>query len=78
MYVCVACVICMYVCVCSMCDVYVCVCVCSMCDVYVCVCCGADQEDKAMIGSLEMVKIVKILSGRDPHLFFQRLETLAR
>jgi len=36
------------------------------------------QDDRAQIGSKEMMSIVSILSSRDPHLFFQRLETLAR
>ena len=38
----------------------------------------ADQNKKASIGSDKMQMIVKKLCSRDPHQFFQRLETLAR
>ena len=37
-----------------------------------------DPTDKANIGSDKMKMIVKKLCNRDPHQFFQRLETLAR
>lgn len=37
-----------------------------------------DQSNRASIGSDKMRMIVKKLCSRDPHQFFQRLETLAR
>ena len=39
---------------------------------------SADPTHKASIGSDKMKMIVKKLCNRDPHQFFQRLETLAR
>ena len=40
--------------------------------------CALDQTNRASIGSDKMKLIVKKLCSRDPHQFFQRLETLAR
>ena len=38
----------------------------------------ADKNNRTSIGSDKMRMIVKKLCSRDPHQFFQRLETLAR
>lgn len=38
----------------------------------------AGQSNRTLIGSDKMRMIVKKLCSRDPHQFFQRLETLAR
>ncbi|KAL5503631.1 hypothetical protein EMCRGX_G010609 [Ephydatia muelleri] len=38
----------------------------------------ANKESRSIIGSDKMVAIVKMLCTKDPHQFFQRLETLAR
>lgn len=39
---------------------------------------GTGQTNRASIGSEKMKLIVKKLCSKDPHQFFQRLETLAR